>query len=470
VRKQRVRSSHPGVVLVSRENPSGGTAWRAIYVDPDTGRKAWVTLDLVALHNADLRRAWAIQKAKSLAKRRMEIESGAPRATGLLLTTAIDRYFDAHKRLSERTREIYRTGADKFEQWAESEGVTTVDEVTRPKLLAFRDHLVATPKRAPKRRGKRGKWTATDRQRSAASVNQELRSVRTVLGYLHDLALLPRLSFDDLRRGLKPVKGGRDAPEFLSFVECGQLLRAALAHDADMFTETRDEHVGEGRRSIGTTPRHDPIAPFVATVLLTGMRLGEALALQRAYLHLDTLDADDRVVGEIRLPSTATKTRRGRTVSLDVCPMLRELLAALVANAGDSQFVFGDGVAMTTDTAQAVRKRLVKAYGAPSRFSWQLLRSTCATISSNAPSLWGSASAFVSAQRLGHDPTTASKFYTGQVAVSKKAKTLEAAMSVESEMLQIVAAAEGNAAPEQPARPAREVQRKAQLVLAVSNR
>ena len=47
-----------------------------------------------------------------------------------------------------------------------------------------------------------------------------------------------------------------------------------------------------------------------------------------------------------------------------------------------------------------------------------------------APAIYGAASAFMSAKRLGHSVTVAEKHYVGIVKVSPEARTIEQAMQV----------------------------------------
>lgn len=269
-RARRTRSPHPGVVLVrpDAEHPY----WPARYVDPDTGRTIKARFDPLALSTAEARRDWAMRKARTIAKRRMELESGAPKATGTALATAVGRYYEAHKQLRPKTLAQYKAASDKLLAWAARHDVHSADDLTRAKLLGFREEVLNAPKRRSAKRATRGTNRETRERRAPASVNRELRGVRVVLGYLAELDLLPKIHEGDLRRALKRLALTVEAPTFLRPAEIAALLEAALAHDAEAFSETRAEHAGEGER--GKTERYDPIAPFVATLLLTGMRLG----------------------------------------------------------------------------------------------------------------------------------------------------------------------------------------------------
>ena len=114
--------------------------------------------------------------------------------------------------------------------------------------------------------GKRGARKATKQKLSPLTINWQLRAVKAVLNHLRVRGVVP-LSSDAISDALKPVTVPRKEPEFLSPSDCAKLLEAALPHDAATFAATREEHAG--LRPVGGTPRHKPIAPFVACVLLT---------------------------------------------------------------------------------------------------------------------------------------------------------------------------------------------------------
>ena len=116
-------------------------------------------------------------------------------------------------------------------------------------------------------------------------------------------------------------------------------------------------------------------------VLLTGCRLGEALALDWKQVDLDALDHEGRKVGEVHLAGASTKTRIARTVGLEVSPALRKLLTAMHLASGGKGSVFR----LSKGIAEAAAKRLRSEYGAPEAFTWQSLRRTCGTFLTNAP-------------------------------------------------------------------------------------
>ncbi len=96
--------------------------------------------------------------------------------------------------------------------------------------------------------------------------------------------------------------------------------------------------------------------------------------------------------------------------------------------AGENKFVWGKE-AYRRDVAESARKRLVKEYGAPG-FSWHDLRRTCGTFLTCAPSIYGAASAFLSAKRLGHSVVVSEKHYAGATTIAPEHKTLEATLGI----------------------------------------
>jgi integrase len=433
VKARRTRSPHPGVVLLRPDAAGRHPHWRARFLDPDSGRMVKVTLDPMAVTTAETRRDWAIRKAKALARRRLELEGGAHRTTGTPLDKALGRFFEDHPALSARTKEIYQLATRKLEAWADARRLKSADDLDGPKLVAFRAELLKEPRRAPAKGATRGAVKASsERQRRPTTINVELRALGTVLNYLRRLGLLPRLDSDALRDGLKKLPNVAERMDYLKPAELQRLLEAALRHDAETFVETREEHAR--RRDAGSTPRYSPIAPFLACVLLTGMRFGACLALEWGYVDLNALDADGRVVGEIN-PRGGSFTKRTGTIGLEVSPALHKLLAAMHLKSGGTGNVFR----IARDEAKAAGKRLVREYGAPASFTWQALRRTCGTYLTNAAGIFGAASAYRSAKQLGHSVTVAEKHYVGVLrGIPRDARTLEAAMQIERQIADII--------------------------------
>lgn len=439
-KKRRIRSPHPGVVLLQRVLPSGTVTYQARYRDPDTGRVRKPLLDLTELSTHDRRREWAIDLSEHLAKRRMDLKRGAPKRTITPLGTAIDDFYkSAALRLRPATVSTYKLRIGRFRDWAAAVGVRLVEELTPAHLATFREVIIADGRKAVVRGGRRGQRAADEKVRAAATMNSFFTNAKTLLNHLRALGIAPLLSRDSISDSLKPLPVPHEQPGFLTQSQLDKLLRAASAHDAQCFIETRNEHAR--LRVPGTTRRYVPIAPFIAFLLLTGCRRGEALSLRWSDVDLDALDNQESKVGVIRLRATATKTHRARTIGLEVSPALRDLLAAMRERADGAERVFrfvdadGKEAPYTSDLVEAARRRLHAApYDAP-MFDYQLLRSTCATYLTNSPGIFGNATAFLSARQLGHSVAVAERHYLGVIrGISKSAHSLEAAMGVASAM------------------------------------
>ena len=227
---------------------------------------------------------------------------------------------------------------------------------------------------------------------------------------------------------LKPLEVSREPIKFMKEHDCKKLLEAAMRHDEHTFKLTRDE--AAGLRPVGTTPRHEPIAPFTAFVLLSGMRLGEALRLQ-----WDDVDLAAAPAGSIHIEGKTNKTKTYREVDLAVSPALRSLLVTMQLKSGGKGSVFG----LTEGLAEAAAKRLKALHGAPKSFGWQVLRRTCGTYLTNAPGIFAGASAYRSAKQLGHSVQVAERHYVGLVkGIPVEAHDLESAMQIGEQLNAIV--------------------------------
>lgn len=433
-RKRRTRSSHPGVVLKKRSLPSGAVAWRARYTEPETGRERYVTLDALALPTREARAAWARQLAADLARRRMDSAAGVePAPEPVEIARAIDDYLAAGAaRLRPATINAYRQSLSRLLRWSAQAGVATTAQLGPAELADLRDALISAGRSAPVAGARRGARRARAERRSVPTINSDLRAIKAMLGDLRRRGRLPGLHRDDIADALQALPAPRDEPPFLAPADLGKLIAAAVRHDAKTYDETREEHRGERPR--GSTPRFAPMAPLVAFLLLSGCRAGEALSLRWSSVDLDALDHEGRRVGEIRLRASGTKTHRGRTIGLEVSPALRRLLASMRLRTGGAGFVFGGNEPYTAHQIKAARIRLMRDFGAPA-FDWQTLRSTCATYLTNAPGIFGAATAFLSAKQLGHSVAVAERHYLGvHRGIPREARTLEAAMQIEGEL------------------------------------
>jgi integrase len=438
------KRKHSGVTLIKPEparervdsktgklKRSGAMGWRVRFTDPDSGKTVKRALDRSLRTKAD-REDYACRLSDQLARRRLDLESGASKATGTPIADAIQRFFAAHPSLRPKTVTTYEAGTDKLVRFAQKHRIRTVDDLDRRKLMVFREQLIKQPKRQNAAKGRRGQKIEGAERRSNESINRELRAVKTCLLYLIDADLFTKLSPDDVRRCCKPLKTSTDRKDFMRPAAMQKLLAAARRHDSDTFRATRAEHGGEARQ--GMTPKYPPIAPIVLFVGLSGCRFGEAIDLTWDRVDLDALDASGKAVGEIYIDSSS-KTAKARTIGLEVSGVLRTLLAAQRLKTGGKGSVFG----LTPGEARAGMKRLKAQYGAPEAAGWQILRVTVATYLCNAPGIYGAASAFMESRQLGHSILVAEQHYVGLIrGIPIEARTLEAAMQIEAEAAKIV--------------------------------
>lgn len=436
-RARRTKTSHPGVKLKQITHKSGGSTWVARFIDPDNGRETQESLTQYGLTSEAARIAWARQKSSSLVERKLELSRGAPRRTGsTTFQEAIDAYQTARTpEVEDATLQSYRKVGPKVIAWAERRGVRRVEDLTLALIVDFRTWLLAQPKQVAAKGGRPGEKVASDEKRAAAGLNSDLTTVRAMFNEWRRAGRLPLVSSDDIKDGLRRVGTERPRPGFLKAQAIGELLRAAVRHDSEVFELTREEK-DQGRA--GETARYEPIAPFLTACLLTGCRIGELLTLPWSAVDLDAQAGR----GELIIAVTATKTKIERAVDLGVSPALKRLLGLLKLRAGDAPYVFGGAEPLPRHTADNARKRLTAQFGAP-RFTWKKLRQTTGTFLTNAPGIYGAASAYRSARQLGHSVVVAEKHYVGLVHVDPSAKNLDEAMEITAELEKILEALEG---------------------------
>lgn len=398
--KRRARSPHPGVVLLDPKKQGRKPehkSWRARYRDI-TGEWHKVTLERVDAKAAETRKAWAQRLSEQLQRARSDAKAGVLRTVeDIGLNDAVKRYFEAHPRLAPATRRVYQDSISTL--MAGREKLTTA-QLTPAVLVSWRTARSSAPKRSAKRGGTRGDQRVLSRLRSPHSVNRELRAVAAILEYWRRAGLV-RLSRDDIADALKREKAPVERKEFLEPEQIRLLLGAAERHDTDTFKETQKEHRKEGVK--GTTPRYKPIAPFIRFLLLTGLRVSEALAIE----WRDVVGTE-----KIRVRAAVAKTKQTRDVDLTVAP------TALPSQRGDGRIF-----TLTAGEVLAAQRRLIADYEAPD-WSPQVLRRTCSTYFTNAFNAWRSA------KSIGHSVVIAERHYAGLVKVPAGCATLEAAMGL----------------------------------------
>lgn len=316
------------------------------------------------------------------------------------------------------TARNYLAAIKTFRDWARASGLRSAADLTPSALANFRRHAIERPQRS-----RHATASNAEQPRTRNAVNSELRAIKTMLQTLRKAGRLPSITArDHITDNLGALAIKRTRPDPLRPEQLRELLDACRRHDAD-------EHPPA------------PIGPLVVLVLLTGMRVGEALQLTWSDVDLGAQVIRVRAykVGE-------------RVVNLRVCPVAVQLLASL-PRSGARVF------AHTKKSARTARLRLVADYGAPAFLfstrhsraddgdggasrSVPTLRSTCGSYLTCAPGIFGAASAAMSALQLGHSVKVAQDHYVGALwDIPASATTVEAAMQIEAELAAIVAPA-----------------------------
>lgn len=460
-RPRRTRSPHPGVVLLRREwtrdDGTRGVSWRAKWHDPDDGeREKRLTLDSpeLGLTTHEARVVWAVKKAEHLRQRRADLKAGALAHTRKPLSEAVADYI-AHSAATKRpaTVEALRPPLARLLAFAERRGLTLTDEVRPHDLAAFRAELLAAKRTTSQGGEKRGARKATADRLSPTSQNSYLKAVKACLHHLRRTGYLPHVgSAERITEALGGVRVPREAPELLTPAQLRRLLRAAIAHDGERFTITREENAGplgsarataaaKARRAeevaeegaetpdlpSGSTPRYAPVAPLCVFLLLSGCRISEALALEWDQVDLEALDAAGAKVGAIRVRAEQSpRSGAARSIMLSVSPALRRLLTAMKLRAGGKGRLFSE---LSEARCKAALLRL-EARGAPS-FGWHALRRLCGSYLVCSPGIFGSASVFLAAKQLGHSVEVAERHYLGNVTgIPHNVTALEDALGV----------------------------------------
>lgn len=427
-RKRRYRSPHPGVRIKSQRRKSG-VAWYAVFNDSETRRESWINLDKLGLTNDAARIGWCMKKSRILMLRRADIELGAPLKTVTPVAKGVQDYLEYAEieGLAPRTIASHRGISKQFLEWCHSCGVRTTEELDQPRLEEFRRYFFARRTMASARGKGAGRGTKRKGEagRSPSTINNALGRIRSMLNQWRRQGIIPLLNTDLIRDALRFVRARRELPYFLHKPDIRRMLEAAERHDAVTFKLTREEH--DGLKPAGSTPRHEPIRPFVIASLLTGCRFNEL-----ACLRWDEVDLDAQ---EVILRASRTKTARARRIPLEITPSLVDLFAVMKRDAMGAPYVFGGESPFTREVADGARKRMMEQFDAP-KFNWQDLRRTCGTFLTCAPGIYGGASAFMSAKRLGHSVLVAERHYVGAVStVTRDAQCLEAAMGIEDILL-----------------------------------
>jgi integrase len=407
-RRRRHRcAKHRGVTLV--DHPTG---WQGRWTDPQTKKQASLLLHRLGLTREEACCRWAAERRATLRVQREQVNLYGTVRVDLTVIEAVSGFVSTKKAEGLRLASVksLRDRLRPLVDWCGSRGLERLNLVTVQELAAFREHVL----RLPARKTKGG----PDAGRGAKVMTDNRLSGTTRRGFLAAADYFMRersaLPADLIRKALKPngVKVERKPIVFLDTSgDIRKTIEAAMRHDRS-----------NGRRPVA--------APLILAALLAGLRRGEMKRLDWKDVDLDGNGGK----GLLRLDES-TKTKRPRRVALDVCPVLRGLLAALRLRAGNP----ASGPVFPEASFLSFLRRLRCEFGAPARFTWQVARRTCAAWSCSAPGVFGAASAFMSAKRLGHGVGVSERFYADSISgIPATAKTLEAAMGIEDLTREVV--------------------------------
>lgn len=375
----------------------------ARWTDPATKALRQESLDRLGLSNHAARELWAVAKAEELQAARRAYSLAGGKAEPMTVDEALANYATA-KPVADRTASSRKVPLEEFAKYLRERGIRRIDAVTAPKLWPWRDQVVA------------------QRDLLESTRNLRLATVAAFLRWCASRDLVPLLPLDKIRGLAERIAQPKHKIEFLRPAELRAVLETGLAMDAE--TAALPPRPGSKRRRI---------AAMLLVLATSGMRWAEAAGLDWSEVDLEA--------GEIRLPAERTKGRRGRVVTLAETPTLQQLLAAMHRKAGEPKA----GLAMPPRWHGQVwrqhERRLRDRLGL--EVTPHTLRRTVGTYLACAPGVYGGASAFMAAKRLGHSVQIAERHYAGAVTLPREAATLEAAAGIEGVAAAIVAAETG---------------------------
>lgn len=376
-------------VSLTQTNRDG---WVAKWADPITGRRRQQSLSKLGLNSSRARERWARQKIQELERTKQLTEKAAEAQS---IQDALLKFHASYRDARPRTRDAYQFNERWVREWSKLRRIEWVQEITPSHVGQLREWIVDQPKWKPATGKGRGAKVISGRP-SPVSTNTRLRTTRTILETWRRWGLLPQVTRDDLADRMRLVPITHTQPEIVRPDQLREILTYLDGRD------TRD---------------------FAAFVLLSGVRLSEALTLRWDHVHLDAPPA-----GEFIVDAALCKTRRERTVDLSVSPALRRLLLRR-RKAEGGEWVFGGVTPWQRGKVDGSRIYSIRR-GAP-HWNWQKLRRTCGTYLVCTPGIWGGAGVYRAARQLGHSIAVAERHYLGVVrSIPLEVDSLEAALGL----------------------------------------
>jgi integrase len=375
----------PGVFFFKR-----GDRWVGRWTDPVTKKRHDVTLETIGVTTAEDRRTWAKRKSAEFVERKRNLALG--RHTGQTpLEGAIESLVTAKTASRKRPATVYdyKRAAATLAAWLKDDrDLFFVEEITPRELTRYRERVLKI-------------------DASPVTINNHLRCIRVVLSFWRKTHRLPHVTPEEIAHVCEQIAQDDSPPTPLTPAQIRALLEQAAK----------------------TAAREPRFTAAVVIALGTGMRCGE---LER--LAWDQVDLDAFPGGTIKLDA-ATKTRRGRTIDLSVCPTTRDVLRLLRAR-NEGAFVLGRHKVLD----RAVMKRWIhQNQVAGFEWSWQVLRQTCESFLVCSPGL--GFGIYKAAKQVGHTVAVAEKHYVDIVrGIPPEARVLEDAMQARAEFIKCLAA------------------------------
>lgn len=407
--------------------------YRLRFDNPATGDSETVSTQYEAASDPELVTDTAHKKARELQRIQEDVDANKLRVTkNSPLELVFKRYFATGNEagpaveLDADTVKLNRRAVDNFLAWCATHKppILTDHQILKSILVEYDISLVTRKVLIPNEGGVRGEYIESDECISAHTANRERRSLKRVLTWLSDVGVL-RISLQDIRSAIKTRETVTDKTP-LKPDQLRELMEACAAYDGATFKMDR--------RRRTDAKRYKPISDFICFVLFTAIRVQELWVRKDSILSglkRNILIGSDVRETQINLPGTvakrANKPGKARTIFLRKSSTLLEMAPKLIARGTSPLFDF------TYDEVDAARKILIRDYGAPD-FTFRQLRKTSSTYLMCAPGIYGGGSAtyHLVCAELGHDPEVNQDFYTSELHIDPKAKTLEQAMGLEA--------------------------------------
>lgn len=426
-RKKR-NGKHPGVSVFRRK---GVRTLIAVWEDPYTETRKQESLTERGFRSKAEAEPYLIEKSRWLRdeRERLRLENKRPsiRATWPdILAAYLEQYRESKGERAATQRDY---DLQTFRAWLSTAGRTcrVGADMNRRALISIHDFLAILKKQRPVK-GERGAYEQTQEPATAATKNSRRATIIAMLNWARRREYV-RVTSDDFRDCIPKFRQPKTLPTWLTSAELKSLVDAAVAFDQkrciagrhDKSAYKRQVRVHRGRS------RFKPLTPLMLVLMLTGMRLGEAL-----HLRWENVDFQARTLRVTSDPSTGwtVKTKHDRGITFADSPALERLLTGLRLRRGGSRYVIGgDKDGEPRSFSRPAWNRVVRAADVPSAPP-KLLRSTFATALGSATN---GPTPYILARRMGHRVEVAERHYVG-LSHSRTGDTVEEWLEVAIEI------------------------------------